>query len=103
MSKNACRVAALRPGLAHTIALEERLQSGGVAAGLAHTIALLMVRDAGQVALPAPVGDLVHADQNEPVKTGLVEVIRDDALHDVADRVPRNPQGIGVLLLGKNA
>ena len=52
--------------------LEERLQGGGVAAGFGpYDRAALVVGDAGEVALPAPVGDLVHADQHEPVEAAL--------------------------------
>ena len=81
--------------------LEERLQRLGVAAGLSpHDRPALVVGDAGQVALTAAVGDLVHADQDEPVEAGLAEVVGDDAGDDVADRVPRDPHQPGDRRLG---
>ena len=51
----------------------------------------------------AAVGDLIDADRDEALQALLVEVIGDDALHDLPDRVPGDPQqpgdrGLGHLL-----
>jgi hypothetical protein len=68
--KNACKVAALRPGFIH------------------HDRTRAVVADARQVALAAAVGDLVDGDLDEPLEAALVEVVADDALDDRAHRVP---------------
>jgi hypothetical protein len=54
-----------------------------------------VVGHAGQVALAAAIADLVDADRDEAGEAGLVEVVGHDALHDVADRVPGDPQQPG--------
>ena len=59
-----------------------------------------MVGDVGQVALPAPVRQLVAPNRNEPGQAPLIEAIGDDALHDPPDRVPRDPQQRLHLALG---
>lgn len=80
-SKNACRVAALRPGAPH-----DRSRT--------------VVGDRGQIPLPASVGDLVAADRDQPVQPPLVEVIKDNPLHDLPDRVPRDSEQAGDRGLG---
>jgi hypothetical protein len=56
--------------------VEERQQGGGVAAGLGpHDRAALVVGHAGQVPLPEPVADLIHAEENEPIEPRLAEVM----------------------------
>src|SRR5918997_206698 len=62
-----------------------------------------MVDAAGGVPLATPIADLVDADRDEPVEAVLVEVIGDDALNDLPDGVPADPQqpgdrGLGHLL-----
>ena len=81
-SKNACNVAALRPGRAP------------------HDRAAVMVNDRGQVALATAVGDLVTADRHEPGQPRLVEMVGDDPRDDQADRVPADPQQAGDRCLG---
>jgi hypothetical protein len=54
-----------------------------------------MVNDAGEVALPAAVTDLVDADRDETLEAPFVEVVCDDALDDPPDRVPGDPQQAG--------
>ncbi len=68
---------------------EERLQRLGVAAGSGpHDRARGVVADLGEVALPAAVGDLVHADHHQASEPVGVEVIGDDAGDDRPDGVP---------------
>src|SRR3954454_14984663 len=56
--------------------VEERLQRLGVAARRApHDPAAGVVGDVGEVARPAPVGQLVAADLNQSGQTPLVEVV----------------------------
>jgi hypothetical protein len=57
-----------------------------------HDRAAGVVGDRGQVAVMAPVADLVDADRDQPGEPVLVEVVGDDALNDRADRVPADPQ-----------
>ena len=62
-----------------------------------------MVDDARQVAVVAPVGDLIDADREKSLQALLVEALGDDALHDPPNRVPGDPQepgdrGLGHLL-----
>jgi len=72
---------------------EERLQGSGVSARPhPHDRARSVIADRGQVALAAPVGDLVDADLDEPLEPAFVEVIAHDALDDPPDRVPAHPQ-----------
>ena len=59
-----------------------------------------MVGDVGEVALPAPVRQLVAADRNQPGQPALIEVIGDDALDDPPDGVPGDPQQRLDLALG---
>jgi hypothetical protein len=51
-----------------------------------------VIDDAGEVALSAAIGDLIDADRDQAVQAGLVEVIGDDALDDLPDGVPADPQ-----------
>jgi hypothetical protein len=83
--KEACSVVALRPCAHHTI--DPEAWSG----------------DRGQVPLPAAIGDLINADRDQPLEPAVVEVIGDDALHDLSDRVPpdleqASDRGLGHLL-----
>ncbi len=56
--------------------VEEGLQGGAVASGAApHDRARAVVGNAGEVALPAAVGDLVDADRDQAPQTALVEVL----------------------------
>ena len=48
----------------------------------------------------AAVGDLIDADRDEAVQTLLVQALCDDALDDLPDGVPRDPQQPGDRLLG---
>ena len=81
--------------------LEELPQGLGVAARRApHDPAAGVVGDVGQVALPAPVGQLIAADRNQPGQTPLVEVVGDHALDDPPDRVPGDAQQRLDLALG---
>ena len=81
--------------------VEERLQGGGVATGLGpHDRAAAVVGDAGQVALPLAVGDLVDADRDEAREALFVEVIGDHALNDPTDRLPADPEQRGDRRLG---
>ena len=73
-SKNACKVALLRPGAHHTIA------------------PVAVVGDAGQVAVTAAVADLVDADADQALEAALVELVGDHARDDPPDRVPADPQ-----------
>src|SRR4051794_13615698 len=76
--------------------VEEALQSGAVATGLApHDRARGVVGDGGQVAVMAPVADLVYADRDQPLEPALVKVIGDHARDDRADGVPADPQQPG--------
>src|SRR3954465_15171990 len=87
--------------LAFAELVEERLQRLGVAARRApHDPAAGGVGDVGEGARPAPVGQLVAADLNQPGQTPLVEVVGGDALDDPPDRVPRDPQQALHLALG---
>ena len=72
-----------RHGLDRVLAVpeqvEELLQSLGVAAGGApHDPLGLVVDDGSEVALPAAVADLVHADVNEVVGAVMVDAVGDD-------------------------
>jgi hypothetical protein len=51
-----------------------------------------VVGNAGEIPLPAEVGDLIHPDPDQPVKPAVVEAIGDDALDDLPDGVPPDPQ-----------
>ena len=71
---------------------EEALQGVSVAArGGPHNPGLLMVGDAGQELVIGAVADLVHTDLNQPVQPALVELVGDDPLEDLPNRLPRNP------------
>jgi len=59
-----------------------------------------VIADRGQIALAAPVGDLVDADLDEPLEPPGVEVIAHDALDDPPDRVPAHAQEPGDRRLG---
>src|SRR5437868_6585884 len=74
MSKNACRAAALRPAAHHTISPEEWSATEG------------------QVALAAAVGDLIDPDRDQSLQPAPVEVIGQDPLDDLTDRVPADPE-----------
>jgi hypothetical protein len=66
--------------------VEEHLQRRGVAARCCpYDTASLVVSDAGQEAMIRCVGDLVHAEQNEPVQPRGIEVVGDHARDDVPD------------------
>ncbi len=94
-----------RDGLDRVAALaeliEERLQGGGVAArGAPHDRPGLVVDDARQVAVVATIGDLVDADRHEALQASLIQVVGHDALYDLPDGVPGDPQQAGDRLLG---
>jgi len=62
-----------------------------------------VVDDRGEIALAAPVADLINADGDEPLQTALVEVVGQHAFDDATDRVPGDAQkpgdrGLGHLL-----
>ena len=54
-----------------------------------------MVDDRGQVALPTAVGDLIDADRHQALQALFIEVIGKNALNDVPDGVPADPQHAG--------
>ena len=92
-----------RPDRAPAVAelVEEGLQGLRVATRRApDDRAGAVVDDRGQVALPAAVGDLVHADRDEAIEAALVEPVDDDAFDDPPDGVPRDPQQPGDRRLG---
>ena len=59
-----------------------------------------MVHDAGEVALPAAIADLVDADRDQALEAALVELVGDDPLDDPPDGVPADPQQPGDRRLG---
>jgi hypothetical protein len=72
--------------------VEERLQAAGVAAlGSPHDPARLVVRHAGQELVIGAVAHLVDADQLKAVQPAGGELLGDDPLEDVADRLPADP------------
>lgn len=80
---------------------EERLQGGGVATGRApHDRGPLVIDDAGQVAVPAPVPDLADADGDQAGQAALVEVVSDNPRDDAPDGVPADVQQAGDRRLG---
>lgn len=84
-----------RPDGAPAVAqlVKERLQPVGVAARSApHDRACGVIADEREVALPAPVGDLVHTDGDQPGKAPLVEPVGDHARDDRPDGVPTDAQ-----------
>ena len=85
--------------------LVEELGEGGAVAPrpAPHDRSRAVVGDAGQVALPAAVADLVNADRDQPLEPAFVEVVGGDALDDPPDGVPADPEqprdrGLGHLL-----
>jgi hypothetical protein len=60
-----------------------------------------MVNDGREVALPAPVADLINADLAQVVQAVMVEPVSDDPFADRADRVQpiRISRVIGVLVI----
>jgi len=91
-------------GLALPELIEEALQGGGIATrGTPHDRPGVVVDDRREVAMMAPVADLVHADRDEPLEAAVIEVIGDDPLNDLPDRVSPDPEqasdrGLGHLL-----
>jgi hypothetical protein len=72
--------------------VEERLQAGGVAAvRRPHDAARLVVGDTGQELVIGAIVHLVHTDQLKPVQPAGGELLGDDPLEDVPDRLPADP------------
>ena len=80
--------------------VEERLQAGGVAAfGGPHDPAGLVVCDAREELVIGAIVDLVDTDQRKAVQPADGELLGDDPLQDVADRLPADSHQPGELRL----